>query len=165
MPHALCALALLSASDPASGAEIDHRGSVGVALSAGVQLDAPIASAAPSGPAGRVELLATAAVFEDDNEITLGAYALGSGRLVSALGGYRLYFGREEWRTFTDLGLSLHLHDALALGPRLGLGIQWDPDPLFGLFVAAHAEIAFGSAQRAGAAIAIGVQGRSYLLR
>lgn len=145
-------------------ADVDHRGAVGAAVSGGVHFDAPLAGATQT-LVPRVDAYVSAALSpHDDNELFVAVGALMSGSLVALWGGYRLYFGREEWKTFSDVGATLHFHDAFALGPRLGIGVQYDPNPVLGFFVAANAEIAFGAVFRAGASLSVGVQGRTFVL-
>lgn len=146
-------------------ADIDHRGALGGVVSVGAHLDAPLASASAK-LVPRLDAMVSAALSEhDDNELFLGAGALINGAVVGIWGGYRLYFGREEWKTFSDVGATAHLHDAFAFGPRIGIGVQYDPSALIGVFAAAHTEIVFGGGLRVGATIAVGVQGRTFVLR
>ena len=115
-----------------------------------------------------LDLGGTYAIGNEGDELLLllsGAFAPGGGGLadVAVAFGYRGYFGRERLKTYFDLDLSAHSMPFFTLGPRLGLGVQYELTPIFGAFAGLAGEIGVGGELRFSAQAVIGFQARSYL--
>ncbi len=77
---------------------------------------------------------------------------------------YRMIRGREEWKSFLDLGLRADSEPALGVGPAVDLGLQYELSPVVGAYLKAGASLEIGGALRAGFSGSLGIQGRTYLL-
>ena len=77
--------------------------------------------------------------------------------------GYRGYFGRERLKTFFDLDAVFHATPIFAVGPRIGIGIQYEITSLLGVFAATGGQIGGGAGFRASYDAGVGLQLRSYL--
>jgi hypothetical protein len=158
-------LSLLSAS--AAAEHWDHRGSLGLLVGGAGQYRLGLGSSGvwQAAPLAGLDLGATLAIGVDGNEIKLlGRVAFGSGMEGMLAFGYRGYFGQEALKTFFDIDLALHRSDAFTLGPKLGVGLQYEVHPLVGVFGALAASFGFGQAIRFTGEVCVGVQIRSYLL-
>lgn len=162
----LCALLL--ATSAGAQERFDHRGAVGLLLGGGLEHkdSASNTGGVESGFRYDLDLGGTIAVDEEGNELL--AFARGSfgGREIdwSLTGGYRGYFGRERVKTFFDLDVAAHVTPELAVGPRVGFGLQYELSPLVGLFAGLAAQLGFGAAFRFDVELIGGLQLRSYLL-
>ena len=68
------------------------------------------------------------------DEVSLRVRSLLVGPLsgLSFLGGYRVYFGYENWKTFTDLDLLVFAGGGLSAGGHLAAGVMYDVGPPLG---------------------------------
>jgi hypothetical protein len=149
---------------------LDHRGAVGLSLDVGVEhavFLGPNGKPVPNLEATRavLDVSGSAGLTHDGNEFVLELRLLRGpdwgGALAAA---YRVYFGREEWKTFANVGAKADTTPRFALGPNIGMGVMYEVTPVFGLFASASASLEFGAGIRGAFDAAIGLQGRSYLL-
>jgi hypothetical protein len=165
--RAAAAAAALAASQGAVAAErFDHRGSVNAFLAPGG--GATLSSTFGQEPGLRWALLAGggAAIDPDGNELLLVGRATW-GRTswdAGAWAGYRSYHGDERTRTFLDLQLGGTFFPVVSLGPRFGVGVQYELAGVAGVFGAAGLALGFGGALQLSVDVVIGVQLRSYWL-
>lgn len=168
MLRAALAVTLFTSLSAAGAERLDHRGSVGLLLSSGVDYRAQVLANAAQDQGARVplELGGSVNLGNVQRELNLSArLELGAARpIVAATLGYRGYFGDEAWKTFFDLSLRSEFVPAFNLGPRIGFGVQFDPHPLFGVFAMLAAHVGAGNGIRFGGEALIGIQLRSYLL-
>ena len=165
------ALALLCAAG-LSRADVryDHAGAIGLLVGGLGEYKAAInpVGALPPDSGFRLgpELGATLAIGHDGNELKLVARGtfLGPTPDVSALFGYRNYFGRDQWKTFFDLDVAGHFTPHITVGARFGIGVQWDWLPIAGTYVTLAGQIGFGQALRFSGELALGFQFRTYVL-
>jgi hypothetical protein len=73
---------------------------------------------------------------------------------------YRGYFGLDAWKTFFEAGVWMPLVAPLAIGPLVGLGVQWDPSRAFGVYADASFMTAWGEARIASFGLSVGAQVR-----
>jgi hypothetical protein len=149
---------------------LDHRGAVGLLMSLS-WLRKEASSPSENTWRGGLDIGASFNVNKtlNSNEIIVaGNVSVGQsikpwiwdGQLY---GGYRGYFG-ERWKTFYDLDLALAWDGRFTVGPRFGVGIQYELSPIAGMFLTLHAQIGFGQELVLKGILAIGFQLRSYLL-
>jgi hypothetical protein len=154
----------------AAGQErLDHRGALGVAIAPGI--DYAGVSFAPSENARDalglvVEVDPTFGLGTDGNELVLRLRLLqGSPGLGFGVGAsYRAYFGRDEWKTYFQLGLKADNSPHLAIGPAADFGVMYELSPWLGLFLQPGLSVEVGRGLRFGAGAIIGLQGRTYVL-
>jgi hypothetical protein len=160
-------LALLFASGALAQERLDHRGAVGLLIGSGLETQAATSGKLrDDGLRVPVDLGATMSIGDEGSELlAIGRAGLaGTATNWAAIAGYRSYFGKEEVKTFFDLDLAVHFTRTFTLGPRLGFGVQYDPEPLWGLFLGAAAQFAGGNGFRFSGEVVGGFQLRSYLL-
>jgi hypothetical protein len=159
--------ALLCASGALAEERLDHRGSVGLLIGSGLEgQEAVSGKLKDTGARVPVDLGTTWSIGDEGSELLAigrAGYA-GTATNWAAIAGYRSYFGKEEVKTFFDLDLALHFTQTFTLGPRLGFGVQYDPHPLWGLFLGAAAQFAGGNGYRFSGEVVGGIQLRTYLL-
>jgi hypothetical protein len=105
-------------------------------------------------------------VLGEGNELVFGAQ--GALRTWNTPGGqkldlvldarYRAYFGTEELKTFFEAGLWAPVSPRVAVGPMVGLGLQYDFSRAGGMFVAGSFASAFGQARIASFTGSLGAQ-------
>jgi hypothetical protein len=112
------------------------------------------------GTAGHLELGGSLPVGYEENELFLMVRAGGGapGFGLSAYGGFRSVFGREEWQTFVDLGAAVHVQPDFWVGPRVGLGVRCSLSETFSLYGGLGAQLGFGSGLRLGVELNTGVR-------
>jgi len=145
---------------------LDHRGSLGIIVGAGVSFeDTVLVHGVPED--GRAPLLQAEVSLPlgvQGNEWTLGVSAAFLSRpTVAVLGGVRAYFGEEMWKTFVTVEGTLHLTPAVSAGPRMGFGVQCDFSQVAGAFIHLAAEATAGQGIRFGATALAGLQFRTYI--
>ena len=109
----------------------------------------------------------TAAIGSNGNELKLFALAGRRTEMSPAWSfslGYRGYFGEERFKTFFDLDGTVDVTPAFAVGPRIGVGFQYEVNSLVGVFVALAAHVGAGNGGIFGGDALVGFQIRSYLL-
>ncbi len=107
----------------------------------------------------------TFAIGNDGNELKLFVQAFaraGTAWAVSA--GYRGYFGQERFKTFYDLDGRFDVSPVFTVGPRLGLGLQYEATQTVGVFATLATRIGVGNGVVFNGEIFVGVQLRTYLL-
>jgi hypothetical protein len=164
---ALC-LALGAAAVARADERYDHRGAVGVLVGSGGEW-----LNAASGPGLAlqgfrldVDLGGTYAIGDNGNELMLLGRAIFGGPSLegSLILGYRGYFGQDEVKTFFDAGVAGHLMPELAVGPRLGFGVQYEFSPLVGAYAGIGGQVALGQTLRFDFELCLGLQVRTYIL-
>jgi hypothetical protein len=167
-PTLLALCALLLAAPALADERFDHRGSLGLLLGAGAEQKDLITPSGftDSGLRLDLDLGGTIAIGHDGNELLLVTRASLGGPVIDWSGffGYRSYFGSDRVHTFFDLDLAMHFGPAITLGPRAGIGIQYELTSVVGAYANLGAQLGFGGAIRWDAELVIGVQLRSYLL-
>jgi hypothetical protein len=171
MPRLAAALAL-AALAPIAGAlepRYDHRDQRGLSVEAFFAHDTVVAPGAEGKGRWRngLRLAYALEVSGEGDEIALGV--LGAPwqsdpdrtRVRLALDArYRGYFGSEEFKTFFDLGIWAPLEPRLAVGPLVGVGVQYDFGRVAGVFAGGGFQTAFGRYRIAGLTGTIGAQAR-----
>lgn len=147
----------------------DHRGALGLIVAAGLErkdANTPTGTGGNRGWGPGADLGLTIAVGYSGNELKAAGHLAWAGDLwdVGALFGWRGYFGKDQWKTFYDLDLIGHFTPHLTIGPRFGIGVQWDYLPILGTYVTLAGQIGFGQALRFGAELLVGFQFRTYVL-
>jgi len=159
--------ALVTGSSANAQQRWDHRGSVGLFLVPGVAEAGRVGLVTGSDfrfrPATDVGL--TLALGDDSDELRVYGRILFLKPIAGAAAvGYRGYFGDDRWKTFFDLELMADVAPLFNFGPRLGMGIHYEVNPVIGLFAGAGAHFGAGSTFLFVADAQIGIQFRSYLL-
>ncbi len=166
---AVLLLGLCSAEATAAG-DYDHHGSVGLLGGSGLllkQSSGSVSGPRDTGTRTPIDLGGSVAVGESGNEIVLlGRLELGGPvKVYSVYGGYRSYAGRGQLKPFFDLNLAVQVRPGLAVGPRLGFGIQYELAKHLGLSLSTGAQGAFGSSLSYSVDLLLGLQIRSYLFQ
>ncbi|HTS82824.1 MAG TPA: hypothetical protein VMH40_19665 [Myxococcaceae bacterium] len=155
----------------AAGAEeeerFDHRGALGLLLGGGLDFKREVKSGGETEEGRRtlVEGLLTFPMGVSGNEWTAGARTGFGGPSVDVAiaGGLRAYFGDERFKTYLTAELALHVAPNVTAGPRLGVGIQYEILPTFGLYLGGAAEVTAGEGIRIAGAVVGGIQLRTYV--
>jgi hypothetical protein len=159
-------LLLLPLAVRAEEERFDHRGALGLLVGGGIDFKREV-KAGGETEEGRRALLETLLTFplgQSGNEWTLGARTgFGSAVDVAAAGGLRAYFGEERFKTYLTVELALHVTPNVTAGPRLGVGVQYELFPVFGLYLGGAAEVTAGQGIRIAAAVVGGIQLRTYI--
>jgi len=160
---ALCISQAAGASD-----RYDHRGAIGFLLGPGIAFQDQVMSGHVTEQTSWLALMVggTFAIGNEGNELKLltQAFRLTEGGIWAVSAGYRGYFGQERVKTFFDLDARAEVSPIFAIGPRLGLGVQYELLPTFGIFAAVAAHAGAGHGVVFGAEAFVGFQLRSYLL-
>jgi len=151
----------------------DHRGSLGLIVAGDYSGVDSIGLSVPKKDEGLryvLDLGATRAIGYDGNEV-LGMLSLGFDAPtlqpvdLGVAGGYRGYFGSGRIKTFVDLDLSAHALRLFTVGPRVGIGAQWEIASVLGVFFGLIGELGIGTVElRYSAQLTLGFQPRTYLL-
>jgi hypothetical protein len=112
------------------------------------------------GLAGHLELGASVPVGYEENELFLLARAGGGtpGFSLGVHGGYRSVFELEEWQSYADLGVAVHLRPSLWAGPRVGLGARRALSERLTLYGALGGQLGFGSGLRLDVEVSTGLR-------
>ena len=146
----------------------DHRGSLGLLLGTGYEVGETRSTSGVLASGSRLDadLGGTYALPGSNDEILMflrGGF-LGGRVDLSLTGGYRGYFGLDEFKTFFDAGLSVHATPYWSVGPRVGLGVQYEFSPVVGAYVSLAGQLGAGNGVRYDAEVTTGLQFRSFLL-
>ena len=178
-PFAAIAAGLLVATAAAATEErYDHRGSLGILVAGTFERkdSATTSGGGDGGWRGGAEIGGTLAVGGDGNDLKLSIRALFGGPFdLGIYAGYRGYFAIDRWKTFFELDLASHFTPRVVpgpsgegplatVGPRVGIGVQFDFLPIAGTYAVLGGQIGFGDGIRYGAELMIGFHFRSYLL-
>jgi len=137
------------------------------------QVQASLVTATESGGGSEssYDLAALGLAFSFDvtgegDELLLGGFysPLAHGNTAASAGSldarYRGFFGQDELKTFFDAGLLLPVAPRIAVGPRIGFGLMYDPSRSAGAFASLGAATAFGSFRGFSIGLALGFQWR-----
>lgn len=163
------AVLLLGSGQSWAQQRFDHRGSLGLTIAAGGELLTAIHISSPGERGLRIPLeVGGTLALSEKNELRLaGRVAPGfeqtPGLAGSIYAGLRNSRGMEEWKTFFDLELAVHVTPFVAVGVRGGFGVQYDFSPVVGVY--AQLGIQFGGATslRLSCDAMAGFQFRTYL--
>jgi hypothetical protein len=115
---------------------------------------------AKTGPGVFLDVGGSLTVGYDQDELFLmargGFGKAGEGGVL--LGGFRSFFGREEWQTFFDLGAALRLFSGTWVGPRLGFGLRHTLSDHLSFYGGLGLSLGFGSGMRADTEAFTGLQ-------
>jgi hypothetical protein len=163
---------VFAAVAPAAGAlepRYDHRDQQGFSVETFIAHDTVVVPGAQGRGSWR-DGLRLAYAFEvsgEGDEIALGLlgapWVTDPDRtqvLLAVDARYRGYFGSEEFKTFFDLGTWVPLQSRLAVGPLVGVGVQYDLGRAMGFFASGQFQTAFGRYRVAGFTGTIGAQAR-----
>jgi len=145
----------------------DHRGAVGLLAAGGLDVEDRVKGQVATEQAGRLAgmLGGTCAIGNNGNELKLFVQAFVRGGTAWAiLAGYRGYFGQERFKTFFDLDGRFDVAPAFTVGPRVGLGVQYEATQTIGFFATLAAHIGVGNGAIFSGEVLAGVQLRTYLL-
>ncbi|HYV43635.1 MAG TPA: hypothetical protein VFA20_02195 [Myxococcaceae bacterium] len=159
--------ALLSISAGAgAGERFDHQGAVLALAAPGVGLSLTASSVSVNGIRWCALLGGGVALGSEHLEaLVLGRVSGRTDALdVAALAGLRTNFGDERWKTYADLQLSVLLLPWFAVGPRFGVGIQYEASPVAGVFCGAAVLAGVGRGLIVAGDVTCGLQLRTYVL-
>jgi hypothetical protein len=160
----VCATLLTASAGVGEGR--GHRGSVGLLVDGILDARASVGGdgrAADNGVKPGLGVGGTWAL-DDRLEVKLsGRLFPTAASLFAVSGGLRNGYQLERWRTFVDLELAAYLGRLWSLGPRLGLGVEYELHPLVGISVALGTHFGLGSGARFLGECVVGVHLRSYL--
>lgn len=145
----------------------DHRGAVGLLAAGGLDVQDRVKGQLATEQAGRLSgmLGGTYAIGNNGNELKLFVQAFsraGTAWAISA--GYRGYFGQERFKTFFDLDGRFDVSPVFTVGPRVGLGVQYEATQTIGFFATLAARVGVGNGALFSGEVFVGVQLRTYLL-
>jgi hypothetical protein len=168
----LLSSALLGAAAPGALPldRLDHRGAVGLTLAVGLEkqdasISHPTGDQRPDDLGVALRVMPALSVGDNGNELQLDLRLFKGTNLGYGLGvGYRGYAGRDELKTFFELGVRADSRPAWAVSGVAGIGLMYELSQLIGLFASGEVAVGYGSALRFSAALFGGVQLRSYLL-
>ena len=145
----------------------DHRGALGLLAGGGVDFVGQVKSGGQTqeGTYGLVETLLTFPMGASGNEWTVGSReAIGSGTVdVAVAGGLRAYFGDDRFKTYLTAELAVHVTPNVTAGPRIGIGIQYEILPTFGIYLGGAVEVTAGQGIRLAGSVLGGFQLRTYV--
>jgi hypothetical protein len=147
----------------------DHRGALGLTVAAGGEFVSYIAPQLGSESAGRVPIeLGGTWSFTERTELRLAGRLSPSptGRPLAGavLAGIRNARGTEQWKTFFDLDLAVHVAPVLIIGARAAFGVQYDFLPVMGVYAQLGGQLGGGAGLRLSFEGAVGLQLRTYVL-
>jgi hypothetical protein len=115
---------------------------------------------ARTGPGVLLDVGGSLTVGYDQDEVFLliraGLGEAGKGGVL--LGGFRSFFGREQWQTFFDVGASVRLFSGTWVGPRLGFGLRRTLSDQLSIYGGLGLSLGFGSGMRVDAEAFTGLQ-------
>ena len=115
---------------------------------------------ARTGPGALLDVGGSLTVGYDQDELFLlargGFGEAGKGGVL--LGGFRSFFGREQWQTFFDVGASVRLFSGTWVGPRLGFGLRRTLSDQLSIYGGLGLSLGFGSGMRVDAEAFTGLQ-------
>lgn len=165
----LLAAALLAA--PALAQErYDHRGALGLTLATGGEFVSMLSSVAAreSGFRLPVEVGGTLAITDHTALRLAGRLAPGFTATQSLAGaifaGIRNVRGVDQWKTFFDLELAVHVAPAFIAGARGAFGVQFDFLPIMGAYAQLGGQLGGGQGLRLSFELVAGLQFRTYVL-
>jgi len=157
--------ALLSIS-AAAGERFDHEGALLALAAPGVGVSVTASSISVNGIRWCGLFGGGMALGSEHLEaLVLGRVSGRTGTLeVAALAGLRTNFGDERWKTYADFQLAVPFVPRFAVGPRFGIGVQFEVSPVAGLFCGAALQAGIGSGLVVAGDVACGLQLRTYVL-
>lgn len=146
----------------------DHRGSLGLTAATGGEFVTGVGvGTLDRGFRLPIEIGGTLGLF-DNTELRLAgrlapplAGTTGWGGSIHA--GIRNSHGRDNWLTFFDLELAVHVAPLIAVGPRAAFGVQYDFLPIMGAYAQIGAQLGGATALRLSFELTVGLQFRTYL--
>lgn len=168
-------LLLFALATPARAEErFDHRGALGLTVASGAEFVSFIGPQGGSESSGRVPLeLGGTWSITDRTELRLAGRLspLVAGRTVTSgglagtvLAGLRNVRGLDQWKTFFDLDLAVHVAPALIIGARAAFGVQYDFLPVMGVYAQIGGQLGGGAGLRLSFEGVVGLQFRTYVL-
>jgi hypothetical protein len=117
-------------------------------------------TAAQRGLAGHLELGGSIPVGYEENELFLLARVGGGapGLSLGAHAGFRSVFELEEWQSYVELGVAVHVRPRLWAGPRVGLGARRALSEHLSLYAGLGGGLGFGSGLRLDVEVSTGVR-------
>lgn len=152
-----------------AGDRYDHRGSLGLTVAAGGEFVSFIGPRGGSESAGRVPLeLGGTWSITDRTELRLAGRVsvspIGRPLAGAIFAGIRNVRGLEQWKTFFDLDLAVHVAPALIVGARAAFGVQYDFLPVMGVYAQVGGQLGGGAGLRLSFEGLVGLQFRTYVL-
>lgn len=163
----MLALTLMALAAEPVTERYDHHGAIGLVVGVhGARKDIGGVNVVPdSGWRTGLDLGATFNVGYHSNEVIIvGRVALGGAFESSAYTGYRNYFGADRWKTLLDLDLAFQFTPFFTVGPRFGVGVQYEFAPIGGVYLQLAGNIGIGQVLMYKIEAVLGVQLRSFLL-
>lgn len=115
----------------------------------------------PKIPGGLFDLAFGLPLDEDGGAAFLGVRiggGEGGARVIAPHLFYRGYAGFDEWKTFFDAGLFLRIEPLVAVGGRLGVGVQYDFNEHLGSWLGAGAGLGYGQGLQVSVDVGAGLQ-------
>ncbi len=168
--RSLLVLGLVLAASARAEERYDHRGALGLTVAGGAEFVTMLSTvtAGESGLRVPFELGGTLSIT-DRTELRLAGRISPSPVVPRALAGtifagIRNSRGPEQWKTFFDLELAVHVAPAFMAGARVGFGVQYDFLPVMGVYAQLGAQLAGGAGLRLSFEGLVGFQFRTYVL-
>lgn len=162
-------IALLASGLAWGDERYDRRGSLGLTAAVGGEFVNATTGAGLREGGFRLplELGGTFALSEQTELRLAGRLSPGFGPITaigaSFYGGIRNSFGYEQWKTFFDLELAVHVTPFFAIGVRGAFGVQFDFLPIMGVYAQLGGQLGGASSLRLSFELMAGLQFRTYL--
>jgi hypothetical protein len=159
------ALALVVASAASADESFEHRGSLGLLLSAGAEVRSAIVAKTQgdNGFRGNLDVGGTWAFTTHWSVIAEARLSLGGPSTgLSLFAGFRNFWG-EQIKTFVDLTLAGYALPSFTIGPRVAFGVQYELSPVVGVYALVATSFGGGAGLRFCAEAMAGAQFRTYL--
>ncbi len=147
----------------------DHHGSLGLTVATGGDVVTAVGATGASDRGVRIpiEIGATLGLFNRTELRLAGRFAPGVPPLTgfggAIFGGIRNSLGFDQWKTFFDLDLAVHVAPLISVGVRAAFGAQYDFLPVMGVYATLGAQLGGATSLRLSFELIIGIQFRTYL--
>jgi hypothetical protein len=165
----LIAGVLLASSLALGQQRYDHRGSLGLTVAAGGEVLTAVSITATGERGFRLPLEVGGTLsVTDHTELRLaGRIAPGISPITALAGsfyaGIRNSIGFDQFKTFFDLELAVHVTPFFAIGARAAFGVQYDFLPIMGVYAQLGGQLGGATSLRLSGEVMVGVQFRTYV--
>ena len=160
----LAALLALVALPALAQERWDHKNSLGLTVAGGGEVRTAIITTGVTdqGLRANVDVGGTWGFGIKWSALLAGRMTFGGPLGLAVLGGVRNAWG-QQFKTFFDFTVIVHVLPNVTIGPRFAFGAQYELNQLFGLFALAAAQFGGGQGLRIGGEVMAGFQVRSYV--
>lgn len=143
---------------------LDHKNSLGLTVAGGGEVRTAIVTTGriDQGLRANADVGATWGFGLKWSALLAGRMTFGGPLGLAFMGGVRNAWG-EQFKTFFDLTVIVHVLPNITVGPRFAIGAQYELNQLFGVFALAAAQFGGGQGLRIGGELMAGFQVRSYI--